>query len=572
MHLRFGDGGDAGMATEHSASHIRARSGPYPSPQPYPSPHMQPSYAYPSPHGNPAEPFRHSPASSNAALPSVSLPPLRSIDGQHLPPPPHQLLPHTAGPHMGRGMPPMAHYYGHPPPGMPHPGHAMQYARYAPIPQGTAIPGSRGKKEIKRRTKTGCLTCRKRRIKCDEQHPVCRNCQKSKRECLGYDPIFKQQSGPQALQPAPGGTTSSASPTPSTATSGAAPYSPAQATYPSQQSSSTFPQNPQNVSAPSPKQPNPLLEGSPAIDPALASSPIAERKPYDQSNISAPPTMDVAKLKPARQLSISDLFQVGQYGPYDISSDGLLDETMLGEVQNYYRKDLAPGFDRLLETDWFSSSGLAKLLSMRSLCVEIAELLQHFTRLSAQNGADAEYRCRATEARAVWNLLCLCKPDHPEPQIDLETPHGRLEVLECLLTNRLVPEQNLKPTVWEQSWSREKTEDLMFWTALSKFLARRSDVPSSASEMDKFLVQCRSMLNGRENRDVFYSLMVTRHIGWRVAGFPHAMHPEQGGESSSINKVYIAHKFIADEAGYRGTNHPIQRICDMAMRSWAIGW
>jgi white-opaque regulator 2 len=38
---------------------------------------------------------------------------------------------------------------------------------------------------------------------CDEMHPVCRNCQKSKRECLGYDPIFKAQPGPAAIQPAP---------------------------------------------------------------------------------------------------------------------------------------------------------------------------------------------------------------------------------------------------------------------------------------------------------------------------------------------------------------------------------
>lgn len=44
--------------------------------------------------------------------------------------------------------------------------------------------------EIKRRTKTGCLTCRKRRIKCDEQHPICKNCAKSERICLGYDPIL----------------------------------------------------------------------------------------------------------------------------------------------------------------------------------------------------------------------------------------------------------------------------------------------------------------------------------------------------------------------------------------------
>lgn len=38
---------------------------------------------------------------------------------------------------------------------------------------------------------------------CDEGVPTCRNCQKSKRECLGYDPIFKQQPSPANIQPAP---------------------------------------------------------------------------------------------------------------------------------------------------------------------------------------------------------------------------------------------------------------------------------------------------------------------------------------------------------------------------------
>lgn len=32
-------------------------------------------------------------------------------------------------------------------------------------------------------------------MQCDETHPTCNNCRKSKRECLGYDPIFRQQPG-----------------------------------------------------------------------------------------------------------------------------------------------------------------------------------------------------------------------------------------------------------------------------------------------------------------------------------------------------------------------------------------
>ncbi|GIZ43638.1 hypothetical protein CKM354_000685500 [Cercospora kikuchii] len=34
-----------------------------------------------------------------------------------------------------------------------------------------------------RRTRSGCYTCRQRRVKCDESHPICDRCRKGKREC-----------------------------------------------------------------------------------------------------------------------------------------------------------------------------------------------------------------------------------------------------------------------------------------------------------------------------------------------------------------------------------------------------
>lgn len=47
--------------------------------------------------------------------------------------------------------------------------------------------------KARKRTKTGCLTCRRRRIKCGEERPTCKNCTKSKRDCEGYVPrvVFK---------------------------------------------------------------------------------------------------------------------------------------------------------------------------------------------------------------------------------------------------------------------------------------------------------------------------------------------------------------------------------------------
>ncbi|MCJ1478213.1 hypothetical protein MMC13_006889 [Lambiella insularis] len=51
--------------------------------------------------------------------------------------------------------------------------------------------------KARKRTKTGCLTCRKRRIKCGEERPTCANCIKSKRSCEGYAPrlTFKDPLG-----------------------------------------------------------------------------------------------------------------------------------------------------------------------------------------------------------------------------------------------------------------------------------------------------------------------------------------------------------------------------------------
>jgi hypothetical protein len=145
----------------------------YPSPHSYPSPSMQPTYTYAPPPGQQGnEGYRGSPQGSNMSLPPLNLPPIRVQDGQqqHAQQPPQQP--------MGSPLPPPQHgmpqYYAQP--AHPQPAHAMNMAnmgqqfnqmRYQLPPQADqrVLSGGRHKKEIKRRTKTGCLTCRKRRIK-----------------------------------------------------------------------------------------------------------------------------------------------------------------------------------------------------------------------------------------------------------------------------------------------------------------------------------------------------------------------------------------------------------------------
>ena len=60
-------------------------------------------------------------------------------------------------------------------------------------PTAASGSGSTTNPKMRKRTKTGCLTCRKRRIKCGEERPTCANCIKSKRMCEGYNQrvVFK---------------------------------------------------------------------------------------------------------------------------------------------------------------------------------------------------------------------------------------------------------------------------------------------------------------------------------------------------------------------------------------------
>lgn len=146
-------------------------------PNPYPSPQMQQQqYSYDPSGQHPSEAYRSSPTGPSMSQ-APSLPPIHHLEGQEIQQQPQYV------PVVMNGAPMQQHQPPYPPPSYQYQNGAMQQAmpsnghangqtgmmRFPIPPQSTLesrqMSGGRHKKEIKRRTKTGCLTCRKRRIK-----------------------------------------------------------------------------------------------------------------------------------------------------------------------------------------------------------------------------------------------------------------------------------------------------------------------------------------------------------------------------------------------------------------------
>ncbi|KAF2231463.1 hypothetical protein EV356DRAFT_290640 [Viridothelium virens] len=582
---------------------------PYPEPHSYPSPSLQNSYAYPPQDQQPVQTSDYrTPSTSSMSQHAVNLPPIRSFDGQNQPSAQQPSVAYPAPSPLPQPGPPMNSYYQpsylSAPPG-PQPSTLAQTAaqmgmRY-PMPphlDQRTMSGGRHKKEIKRRTKTGCLTCRKRRIKCDEAHPTCRNCQKSKRECLGYDPIFKQQPGPPALQPAPSAAPSAPSEA-TTAGTASASYSSIPQGYVPASSVSYVPGFP-STSSPNPSSDSAYDYGA-AIDPALATGEGAANMAGNQMNQGNSDTYRSATEIPhpskAHRLPIEDLFALHNIAPTQPPPrTEPLPTDLLDEVKNMYEREYAPGLDRLLETTWYTTTGAIRLTHYTRLCEEVDFVLSEMRRVQSDDH-DGQRRLESAEAKLIWDLACMCRlspppgfsptPRDPEDQAKLAEVQLRLGIVEGLLcstnptgrtsstttTNGAVVDFR-KPTAQPEP----KTNQIVyfsreFWRCLGLFVSLPPDDPAPATlrAAEQTLGTLRGILQMLENRDVLYSVAVARHFGSRLPEFPDQGPQAWNNDDGDVRtKVAIAKRFCEDEAGGKGTTQVVQRVCGMAVRSWTL--
>ena len=291
------------------------------------------------------------------------------------------------------------------------------------------------------------------------------------------------------------------------------------------------------------------------------------------------------------RLKIEDLFALHDVAPLRPSPrTEPLSTELLEEVRNMYAREYAPGLDRLLETTWYTTTGLMRITHYAHLCEEVDRVLSEMRRVQSDDH-EGQRRIESAEAKLIWNLACMCRlapppgfsptPRDPEDQTKLDEVQLRLGIIEGLLcsTNPIGRAANgnidfRKPTAYPEP----KTNQIVyfsreFWRCLGLYVSLPPEDPNPLTlrNADQALLVLRGILQMLENRDVLYSIAVARHFGSRLPEFPDQGPQAWNNDDGDVKtKVAIAKRFCEDEAGGKGTTQVVQRICGMAVRSWSL--
>ncbi|PGH30229.1 hypothetical protein GX50_06987 [[Emmonsia] crescens] len=553
-------------------------------PQAQPPAQQLPQQQHLSQHMDPVHQLQHyQPPSTNSHATmnqnQLSLPPIQSIESHSQT---HQIpQAHSQAPVVSSAI--------NTPMNMPPPNIPQYYTMAGTIPSADPYPivgepnrglsSGRHKKEVKRRTKTGCLTCRKRRIKCDERHPVCRNCEKSKRDCLGYDPVFRPQPGPSALQPAPSQPSLLVSP------QGTPSYISAQSHLAGGQS---FAHPPLPTTSPSSSPSVHQFDYGTAIDPALegvASPNTATHNTSERGQIPASIMYGAESLE-LKPVKVVDLLSVRGHlsPPPEITT---IPAPRVEEIKLVYIS-YAVAIDKFLECNWFETKGMVHLLANPRLLSYYSALLDGFNDRNIHDPAVLA-RVESLEASVIWETLTLTRVARSkEPDTngngtttnttDVELLYAvkRLAVFEALITGSHLETNPVSLDSYPECdpahrlpgiGNQIKAREVDFWESVGRYLTISQDDPNAQKQKEEALTTCRGLLDTFENRDVIYSIVIVRHI----AKFqPRKLKQTTAStdEKDAAAKLYVAVRFLEDESHGKGTNQVIKRLCGMVVKYW----
>lgn len=256
-------------------------------------------------------------------------------------------------------------------------------------------------------------------------------------------------------------------------------------------------------------------------------------------------------------------------------------EETFHEITKVYHEMYAGGLSAFFETTWYYFAENGKMSFPRD--ASLTENMGSFLKvLEGAQPHDHSYMAYsgALETRIVWQLAQTALRAASErtnnsmrvslpPDGDPIEARNRIQVVEALLSGEYLSSNPLAPPLQDHDTVRARQFD--FWYYLGEFVRERPEPYSQPSvrARDDALGRLRHVLDGRENRDVLYSIAVARELAPRFDPNYANTVPQHLDEHDPKNKLAVASRFILDEAQVTGgTTNVVRRICDIAARAF----
>lgn len=299
----------------------------------------------------------------------------------------------------------------------------------------------------------------------------------------------------------------------------------------------------------------------------------------------------LTRVESAKKMKVDELIAIGGAAPRALTSPPTHES--VDEIVRLYYEIYVPGLTAFFETRWYefkneNQPGVTNPLSILRHNKRVVDTFVSFLKavndVKTTDPADMAYSSHL-ETCVVWELARLPysvaftnSARRPSvaipPEDDLTEARGRLQVLETLLTGDTLPSNPLTPppppsAVKQDNQVRES--ELEFWYHLAEYLLQAHSSPSQAhtAAREQCLSRMRAVLDGRENRDVIYSIVVLREYTMQFdAALTEQTAPAQLEESDPRSKLAVATRFVQEEASKTGTTNVVRRFADLAYRAY----
>lgn len=249
------------------------------------------------------------------------------------------------------------------------------------------------------------------------------------------------------------------------------------------------------------------------------------------------------------------------------------------EITKVYHEMYAGGLSAFFETGWyyFAENGKMTFPHDANLIGRMASFLRILEAVKANDHSQMA-SSGILETRIVWELARTAYQT-PErintlghvlpPDGDATEARNRVQVVEALLCGDYLAANPLTPPV--QDADVHRTRQFEFWYSLAEFVRTRENpnMPATVQTREDVLSRMRRLLDGRENRDVLYSIAVVRELAPNFDPNYSSTIPQHLDETDPKNRLAVASKFILDESQVTGgTTNVVRRFSDIASRAF----